>query len=107
MLYQERNSLSQKPRPFLVLAAIALLLSLPLGRASARVVDDVKVASQPDGYKITLYLLFDLRYQSHSPHEARGGNMTRTPNPRRGKEIACLLQRRRGLAWRLTGREPA
>jgi len=68
--HKKMNLFSEKSGPSLVLAIAAVLLSLLPGTAQARVIDDVKVARQRDGYKITVDFLFDLRYQSHSPHEA-------------------------------------
>lgn len=70
MQQKEKNLLSQYFGARLIPAALGLLLFLLGGGAEARVIDDVRIAPEPDGYRMTLDFLFDLRYQSHTPDEA-------------------------------------
>ena len=70
MQSQDKNLLPMKSRTFPVLITLTLLLSFLPGRVQARVIDDIRIAPQRDGYRITAGFLFDLRYQSHTPQEA-------------------------------------
>ena len=47
----------------------ALLLSLLTTKATARIVDDVEITPQPDGYIINLDFEFPMRYVNHTPDE--------------------------------------
>ena len=70
--------------------------------AHARVVDDVTITTQPDGYTVTIDFLFPLRYQSHNPDDASKEFIVqlRPVNPRSltADQIQSLTKRS-ALSW--------
>jgi hypothetical protein len=69
MKFQDSKLLLGKARSFFVLSIALFLFFLP-NKAHARMVDNVEITVQPDGYRIIIDFLFSLRYQSHIPDEA-------------------------------------
>lgn len=70
MKFQDTHLLSGKASSFYVLSILALFLFILSKKIHARMVDNVEITVQPDGYRITIDFLFSLRYQSHTPDEA-------------------------------------